>query len=298
MEREPMYLLAQWHQFPIDIWLVLNSAQRITLAVLGFFSCGWVAWRFLPLLKKTASVRFWALSMVFAIVPFCAALPMERLIFFTGMSAFALLGYLLTSLSKPWRSPWLWLHLHLAIGLSLLKTSLLPFLSSVFEQVSDNLPKESNPNTDLVLLNGLALPAVYAFIIPTLDAPQQRPRSVSLLAHASQGARVERIDDVTLRITAETNWLNTPFESILRNETLPPLKGLVYQNSRFAVTVIENTPKGKPKQVQFQFSSPLEDKRWVFLCARDHNYETCQPPEIGETMWLPGLLGGQEIQQP
>ena len=143
MERGPLYLLAQWHQFPIDIWLVLNSAQRITLAILGFFSCGWVAWRFLPLLKKTASVRFWALSMVFAIVPFCAALPMERLIFFTGMSAFALLGYLLTSLSKPWQSPWLWLPppCHWAWPV---ENQFAP-LSSVFEQVSDNLPKESNP---------------------------------------------------------------------------------------------------------------------------------------------------------
>ena len=45
-----------------------------------------------PLLKRDRLARFWAAGMIFATIPVCATLPMDRLLTFVGIGAFGLLA--------------------------------------------------------------------------------------------------------------------------------------------------------------------------------------------------------------
>ncbi len=53
---------------------------------------GLVVFAMAPLLRRDRLARFWAAGMVFAAIPVCATLPMDRLLTFVGIGAFGLLA--------------------------------------------------------------------------------------------------------------------------------------------------------------------------------------------------------------
>ena len=55
-------------------------------------SIGLLTLLFAPLLKRDRLARFWAAGMLFATIPVCATLPMDRLLTFVGFGAFGLLA--------------------------------------------------------------------------------------------------------------------------------------------------------------------------------------------------------------
>ena len=50
-----------------------------------------------PLLRRDREARFWTLGMVLALLPISATFPANRLLFFVGLGAMALLARLLAS---------------------------------------------------------------------------------------------------------------------------------------------------------------------------------------------------------
>jgi hypothetical protein len=52
---------------------------------------------FWPLLRRSATARFWGGGMALALVPACATLPANRLLFFVGLGGMGLLAEFLTS---------------------------------------------------------------------------------------------------------------------------------------------------------------------------------------------------------
>jgi len=102
-ERWPVLLAAQWLQAPSDLWMILPrpaqlaAASVCALVVFGVLALVWA------LLRANAVARFWAFGMALSLVPLCAAFPMDRLLIFSGIGAFALMAMLCESCGV-----WLW----------------------------------------------------------------------------------------------------------------------------------------------------------------------------------------------
>ncbi len=96
-QRAPLLLLGQWLLPPVEYitFFELNAARLAWIAaVLLMAGLVWVFW---PLLRRSATARFWGGGMALALVPACATLPANRLLFFVGLGGMGLLAEFLTS---------------------------------------------------------------------------------------------------------------------------------------------------------------------------------------------------------
>ena len=75
-----------------------------------------------------------------------------------------------------------------------------------------------------------------------------------------------------------------------RSQRNPLQLGETIELTTATIEVTELTPDGRPAEATFRFRVPLEDPslRWLQLTRR--GYVSFQPPPIGETVELPGLL--------
>lgn len=96
IERAPVLLFSQFALPPADVYIltVFQGVEWVlvglALVFLALFAK--VLW---PLLKQSASARFWALGMLIALIPVSAATPSDRLLVMVGIGANGLLAELL-----------------------------------------------------------------------------------------------------------------------------------------------------------------------------------------------------------
>jgi hypothetical protein len=105
IERAPVLLLAQWFMPPAELYPFLGPATRLLVWLAGVGLSAGLAWLFLPLLRRSPTARFWALGMLLSLIPISAALPANRLLFFTGLGALGLLSEYIGALWLPSPSP-------------------------------------------------------------------------------------------------------------------------------------------------------------------------------------------------
>ena len=90
--RVPILMLGQWGPIPAESAVVLRPPYSIAFWIAAIAFVGLLVLVFAPLLKRDRLARFWAAGMVFATIPVCATLPMDRLLTFAGIGAFGLLA--------------------------------------------------------------------------------------------------------------------------------------------------------------------------------------------------------------
>ncbi len=85
-------MAGQWGPIPPEFGVVLRAsyATAFLIAAVAFVCLTVLA--LAPLLKRDRLAVFWAAGMVFATIPVCATLPMDRLLTFPGIGAFGLLA--------------------------------------------------------------------------------------------------------------------------------------------------------------------------------------------------------------
>ena len=92
LERLPQYMMGQWFQLPIDGYLLLPRwVQWFVVGLCWVGSFAVIRWLW-PLLQARRDARFWAWGMGLSLIPICASFPMDRVLTFTGLGAFALLA--------------------------------------------------------------------------------------------------------------------------------------------------------------------------------------------------------------
>jgi hypothetical protein len=96
LERGPVLLLGQFAYPPAELYPFLGPAARLIVWGLGVVLTAGLAWLLVPLLRRSATARFWALGMLLSLIPICAALPANRLLFFVGLGAMGLVAELLS----------------------------------------------------------------------------------------------------------------------------------------------------------------------------------------------------------
>ena len=102
VQRLPVLLLGHFSLPPSDLWAFLPAWPARIYAACAAAGILFIAWGTWPLLARDRIARFFALGTVLAAIPFCAALPSNRLLFFTGLGSTGLItGFLALVLEKP-----------------------------------------------------------------------------------------------------------------------------------------------------------------------------------------------------
>jgi hypothetical protein len=279
VERWPLLGAAQWLQAPIDLWLVLPRSVQIAastvcaLVAIGVLALLWT------LLRAHAVARFWGLGMALSLIPLCAAFPMDRLLTFSGIGAFALMAMLCES-----SGVWLWstagpptwrqrtamvlvlLHLPVAVLWLAARVALVPTFGEFFLTAARDAPRGPEvPRQTFVFVNGNDFPVFYGSIIRAVTGEGPVPRRVAQLSTMAAPNEVWREDERTLVITPRGGFLAMTVDRLLVGPGRRFGVGQAIERPDFVAEVREVTEDGRPQRVAFRFRLPLEAPQYCWL---------------------------------
>ncbi|HLJ97388.1 MAG TPA: hypothetical protein VKU02_29790 [Gemmataceae bacterium] len=309
VERLPILLLGQWGFPPSDVAAILPPPARTVLWLGAVVFAAWLFVVAMPLLWTDRSARFWATGMLLALIPVSATFPMDRLLTLPSIGAFGLLAQILhvvfveqksKPLSRWWRVAAIPLgYCFVAIHL-ILAPLVLPFragnptLPKGIEQtfyVRISLPKSVAHQT-VVIVN--APSAAHAGLLPLLRVQNGAapPRHTRVLGPGLSTDLIRRVDENTLLIRPTHGYLYWILDKVFRSDRRPLTVGEKVELSDMTAQVVALTDDGRPAEVSFHFSVPLEDPSLLWLCYRNNAFEPFTPPSVGESVEIkmPGLL--------
>lgn len=276
LERGPILVLGQWLGLPIEIWMLVDSWVRWTLAGAGWALCIGLLWALWPLLKQSRQARFWALGSLGATLPLCAAFPMDRLLLFPGVGAAALLALWVQQGGRGAR---------LMLGLTLLGALLFPLkvwgtnpLMRAATQAP--LPPTQDPEQPLVFVNGSVFGTFYQLLAP-LAQGEPAPETVATLAPVWTSLVVHRPQQQVLEIHADGGWFELPVEQIALDPSQLPQGP--FQGPGFQADVLDWTQDNRPLRVRFTFTDITAPR---FLVWQDGAIQDWSLPAVGQTAHL------------
>lgn len=293
LQRGPLLLLGQWTPLPAELspFLAPRAAALLWLgAVAGLVA---LAAALVPLLCADRLARFWATGMLLALIPACAALPANRLLFFVGLGAMGLLArFVYAPEGGPLRraTAGALLATHLLLGpLALPFTAYSPALLGGGAAELATLPADPAVAQRAIVV--VTAPSVFSLsAIGPLRAASSMPAPARtlLLAAGLGGAWVERPDAHTLLVRPAGGYM-LGFDSVFRAPWRPLIVGEALRLAHVTVSVTELTPDGRPAVARFRFATPLEDARRQWFVYRRGAYAPWTPPPVGGAIWVAPL---------
>ncbi len=302
----PVLLFTQFAASDSAIWSFLPPAAIAVyygIAVLFLCAATYVLW---PLLRRDAVARFWALGAVLSTVPVCTTMPQGRELMNPGIGAMALIAqFLAWRVSTPhdseprryrriaWGFAWLWVILHLivsSVSLPLNSYTAPTSAEKLAARLNSSAPSDAAIRNQTLLI--VSMPAdLLSATLPIMRAVANEP----VPGHCRQlsaGVRhlgVTRVDERTLRLQMDDNFMTRPWCQVFRNPATHPMKkGDTVRLTGLMVEVTGVTNDGRPKEVLFHFDVPLEDPSLRWVVFKDLAYVPFTPPAIGETISIDG----------
>ncbi len=280
IERLPVLLASQWGFIPAELYGF--SGQTIIGYVVGCLVV--LLLLLIPVMRalsRTRTSMFWFCGMLFSILPVLTALPHDRLLFFTGIGASALVGnffYHIYSLkhcngaglfnrySRGTAHVLLAFHLVLAPLLLPLMTystkvwaSLIPHQPSYFSGIKDIESKR------IVLFSP---PIASAMVIGPLRfyRGEVMPDRLWTITTLNDGLSFSKPDDSTLQIARAEGFLQGQAEEAFRNfQEQPLVEGESVTLSGLKIVMKDLNNEGKPTRLLLHFDRPLSDESLLFL---------------------------------
>ncbi len=282
VERWPLLAAAQWLQAPVDLWLVWPRAAQLAGSAACALAAAFVLALLWRLLSTSVVARFWALGMALSLVPVCAAFPMDRLLIFPGIGAFALIAMLSESTgvwlwSAPGSPTWrgrttkalLVLHLPVAVVWLAARVALLPAFGEFFLDAARDAPRGPEvPGQTFVFVNGNDFPIFYVPVIRTVTGDGPVPRRVAQLSTMAAANEIWREDERTLVIAPLGGFLALAVDRLLVGPGQRFSVGQAIERPDYVAEVREVTEDGRPRRVAFRFRQPLEAPEYCWLCWR------------------------------
>ena len=301
LARGPLLLLGQWLLLPTEAtnFFDVSAMRLIWLAAVLFI--GLLAWVMWPVLRRSALARFWGAGMLLALVPACAALPANRLLFFVGLGAIGLLAEFISSGPAAGLSRWaawgnsgltgLLLALHLIVAPLLLPVmafspSLLGGGAHGLEEAIASLPADprlAQQTAVVVYAPNFADTGYIRLLRLGLGLPA--PARVRGLASGLGPVRVTRRDANSLVVTPGGGYLSG-YDSVFRGADHALALGEVVGLGDMSATVLTLTADRRPASVAFRFNVPLEDASLRWFRWSGGLYVPFTPPAVGETVDL------------
>lgn len=317
--RAPILLFGQLG-FPADLgYLMSEAAGRLLLmSAVGFLVI--MAILLHRLLRQDPTARFWFMGMLLSTLPVCAVYPSNRLLFFVGIGGMGLLAQFMASAlentgSLTWKLParalcFVFIFLHLVIAPFTLTRSAKYVRQAGELMESWEMAGISSdvPNRKFVTINTPSF-AVNAYgYLGHLLKSDASPVQGYVLGSGCHPKEVLRLDSRTLRIRVEGGFLadlGTPFPGEqdqpidIRNmyrlfdriyRARQPMKtGERIELNDLVVEVGTVSSDGRPVEVDFRFTCPLEDPSLHWLQWMDGTFVPFPVPEVGQTVNLPGF---------
>ncbi|MCX8044866.1 MAG: hypothetical protein N3B18_12175 [Desulfobacterota bacterium] len=298
-QRLPVLLLGQIALPSSDLFAVLSTNQAKYYAVFAgavILCCAWLLW---PLLQKERALCFFGIGMMLSAIPFCATLPSNRFLFFTGLGCMGIIARFLGAIREKalFSTSWgklritlavIWIGIHIVLSsLLFVPLTLLPmFLQRPFTLAAETLPQpgEAISAHRVIVVN---MPSdLMLFYVPFLHTVNGKSRGLRLFLLSAGLLRVEleRVDDHTLEVCIPEGLLSGKWNQFFRDpgEPLPPNVPLRF--SDVTVTVTDITPEGLPSKMRYEFSRPLEDPYFSFVRWTERGFVPFALPSPGTTV--------------
>jgi hypothetical protein len=306
---------------PPELMAALNAKWQTIVAFLfaGFsLIC---ALAFLPVLRKDATARFWAVIMLLALVPAATVVPMSKNLGFVAVGAFGVIASFLAGFAVPTERlalpgllramSWgiaVWLvvaHIAGALAARIALALASPFIPKMAALASDYDPSLEVGERNIVVIND---PTGLSLLVPFYRAYRNEPlpRSTRILVPGSTTIEVKRTDDSTLILEAKGSDLfdcpalgpvHACYACKAANDYLFGQRvwetGDRVTTKGFVAEILEVSPKGAPRSVAFHFAKALESDGmvWLFFDWRRFAHESFVLPRIGETIEVVGPHG-------
>jgi hypothetical protein len=296
--RAPVLLLGQWSPIPAETAVVLRPPWSNAFWWLAVGYAGLLGVLFIPLLQRNRLARFWALGMVFAAIPVCATLAMDRLLTFAGIGAFGLLAQFLAFVFdasrripslRAWRVAAIPLAWFLVVVHAVGAPVALPFRAGnpvgpkwVEDRLYVHAPLgPSIGEKTLVIVNAPSpVHAGYVAFQQVLNGDPM-PRHIRVLAPAIPSVIIRRPGIRTLEIRPAVGYIDWVLDRVFRGERRPLSLGDEVNLTGMTATVTALTSDGRPAVATFRFDVPLESDSLVWLCWKGSRFERFVLPDVG-----------------
>lgn len=291
-----------WHSYPVVAsWLPAVMLAWMILLIAG------CAWLILPLLRSDRRLQFCAAGFLLSVLPFCAGVPHDRMLFAPGIGAAALLAFfvagalarapaLLTSGVRARAAPiaaaaTLILHGVLAplalSGNAESAATVARFLGRTDDAVPDDASVEQK---SVVLLNAPIGDAFGGYLALSRAATgRHRPKHVRWLATGVSAVHVERVDARTLRVQQDQGYFKVDWELLHRSRhNMMPL-GHAVKLRDVTIVITRLTEDGRPLEIEARFKEELESAKLIFLAWAGTTFQRFKPPKLGQNITLPEI---------
>jgi hypothetical protein len=305
IERGPLLLLGELGLPPAEVYQFLPHPLAQLMWLYAVVVASWLLVSVLPMVRADSQARFWAFGMLVSLPPACTTHANNRLLFFVGLGAMALLSQLWHGLVLG--APWLrdsGLRRRVTHGFAaccvgyhlLLSPLLLPLAGCAIVLTA---PAEAAAESALSQADGRELVIIdspdyfYVKLMPVLAALEQRaaPSRLRALSFGAVPLVIERPDARTMELTFAGGLLSAPLLELYRARDLIMPVGSKVQLQGLEIEVEGLTQDGRIAAARFRFDAPLEDARYRFLCWDRDGYRPLVPPAVGERVELaPAVL--------
>jgi hypothetical protein len=237
--------------------------------------------------EASASALASALALaILALLPACAAFPMERVLTFAGFGAAAFLGLHLAPLTLPHAQPrrrdhWVfWWHGPLSALLFTVKCMAMPSLLS--QMGEDPLPDDPTlTQQDLIFVSAIDFSTAYIPIAREFKGLPV-PAHMLLLAPAATPLHITREDSQTLKLEMPEGSFNHAIERLCRSDAF--VVGETVETHVATLSVLSVDAHGYPTAMRVHFARPLEDPSYRWLAPEAFAFQPWQPPAIGTSV--------------
>jgi len=309
-ERLTVLLLGQWSPVPADLGVLLPPPLQTWLVVMALGFLLIVGAAMMPLLWRDSLARYFGAGMLFAAVPVCATLPMDRLLTFAGLGASGLLAQYWAKVfgEKDVAAQGFWHTLRRVLAWflvavhSVLATFVLQFRAGnplgpgwVEHRLYVGLPLgPALGDKTLVVVNALSPPHAHYSILRRAASGETIPEHIRSRAPTTSSVAIRRIDARILEIRPKGGYLGMVLDRVFRCERRPLARGERVELTGMTVEISELTADGRPASAIFRFDVPLESPSLLWVCFRGSRFESFALPAVGETVVLnidwPALL--------
>ena len=294
LERLPQYMMGQWFQLPIDGYLLLPRwVQWFVVGLCWVGSFAVIRWLW-PLLQARRDARFWAWGMGLSLIPICASFPMDRVLTFTGLGAFALLalkvenwisdGATLAAMEK------LMLILHLPVALMALLIRPWIWLGIWAVMTPTGVMDDLAEDDVFIMLHSHELAGAYISIQSLVESDLETPQRLAMLGPGLTHTEVLRLDEQTLEMRPDGGWMPVMASRVTRSTSRPHSVGQVITRPDYQVEILEVTEDGRPLVARFYFQEPLENPRYRWFAYLDGGLTEVRPPAVGQGLSLKSVF--------
>jgi hypothetical protein len=311
-ERLPLLLLGTFGFPPAEgASLTTPGLARLGVAASILFTLS-ICVAFGKLVRSDRQARFWATGMALSLLPACAAVPHNRLLYFPSLGGMALLAILIDAFAKQdARLPQgvargiSRTFAALSGGLHAFVSPLLLPLAACALTLTDSIAEHDIPSAvanmsdvahqDLIMVTA---PEYYVgtYVRAVLrDAGKPEPARVRLLSVGSVGIQARRLDAHTLELTYDGLLAPAPMR-LFRSSRHPMTAGDEVKLDGLSIEVTRVTSDGRPAAARFTFAEPLDSPRlhWV-TWQKDHFVKFSLPPADGAVVVVPRAVSGFTI---